>query len=185
MVGKVTIQEGQQEFNIMSKLIYKEVSLSHLGLRIATTEDFQYFIPSFEDIEEINYLYGKYIGDLLKKAEKTYQGNWLVIYDLETEVIYAIGGHNDYEPWFITSGVVKYLSYSKKKEFIQILKIQRDVLLDSYGFLTNVMWEDNKLHKHLLRQLGAIFSNNSTKAPYNEYERVIRFFIRKWGENNK
>lgn len=92
--------------------------------------------------------------------------------------VYAYGGNQGDNVWFLTSRLVSRLSKAEKLEFGLHIARYRDLMLDQFPVLWNYVWSGNKSHIRFLRLLGAKFHNEVTISPVTG-ERFQLFTISK------
>lgn len=79
--------------------------------------------------------------------------------------VYAYGGNQGDNVWFLTSRLVSRLSKDEKREFGLHIARYRDLMLDQFPVLWNYVWSGNKSHIRFLRLLGAKFHDDWTVSP--------------------
>lgn len=92
--------------------------------------------------------------------------------------VYAYGGNQGDNVWFLTSRLVSRLSKDEKREFGLHIARYRDLMLDRFPVLWNYVWSGNKSHIRFLRLLGAKFHHEVTVSPVTG-ERFQLFTISK------
>ena len=92
--------------------------------------------------------------------------------------VYAYGGNQGDNVWFVTSRLVSRLSKAEKREFGLHIARYRDLMLDQFPVLWNYVWSGNKSHIRFLRLLGAKFHPEVTISPVTG-ERFQLFTISK------
>lgn len=92
--------------------------------------------------------------------------------------VYAYGGNQGDNVWFVTSRLVSRLSKAEKREFGLHIARYRDLMLDQYGTIWNYVWSGNKSHIRFLRLLGAKFHPELIISPVTG-ERFHLFTISK------
>lgn len=92
--------------------------------------------------------------------------------------VYAYGGNQGDNVWFLTSRLVSRLSKAEKREFWHHIATYRDLMLDQFPVLWNYVWSGNKSHIRFLRLLGAKFHPEVTISPVTG-ERFQLFTISK------
>lgn len=92
--------------------------------------------------------------------------------------VYAYGGNQGDNVWFLTSRLVSRLSKDEKREFGLHITRYRDLMLDQFPVLWNYVWSGNKSHIRFLRLLGAKFHHEVTSSPVTG-ERFQLFTISK------
>ena len=92
--------------------------------------------------------------------------------------VYAYGGNQGDNVWFLTSRLVSRLSKDEKREFGLHIARYRDLMLDQFPVLWNYVWSGNKSHIRFLRLLGAKFHHEVTVSPVTG-ERFQLFTISK------
>ncbi|QDH94164.1 putative internal (core) protein [Escherichia phage vB_EcoP-Ro103C3lw] len=92
--------------------------------------------------------------------------------------VYAYGGNQGDNVWFLTSRLVSRLSKAEKREFGHHIAAYRDLMLDQFPVLWNYVWSGNKSHIRFLRLLGAKFHPEVTISPVTG-ERFQLFTISK------
>lgn len=92
--------------------------------------------------------------------------------------VYAYGGNQGDNVWFLTSRLVSRLSKAEKREFGLHIARYRDLMLDQFPVLWNYVWSGNKSHIRFLRLLGAKFHPEVTISPVTG-ERFQLFTISK------
>lgn len=92
--------------------------------------------------------------------------------------VYAYGGNQGDNVWFLTSRRVSGLSKAEKREFGHHIATYRDLMLDQFPVLWNYVWSGNKSHIRFLRLLGAKFHPEVTISPVTG-ERFQLFTISK------
>ncbi|AZS13026.1 putative internal (core) protein [Escherichia phage Ro45lw] len=79
--------------------------------------------------------------------------------------VYAYGGNQGDNVWFVTSRLVSRLTRAERREFVQRIAEYRDLRLDQYPVLWNYVWEGNSSHIRFLKILGAVFHEEWTESP--------------------
>ena len=92
--------------------------------------------------------------------------------------VFAYGGNQGDNVWFLTSGLVYKLRPKDKRGFIKRISEYRDLMLDQYGTIWNYVWSGNKSHIKFLKLLGAKFHDDWTVSPVTG-ERFQLFTISK------
>ncbi len=92
--------------------------------------------------------------------------------------VYAYGGNQGDNVWFLTSRLVSRLTKAEKREFGLHIARYRDLMLDQFPVLWNYVWSGNKSHIRFLRLLGAKFHPEVTISPVTG-ERFQLFTISK------
>ena len=92
--------------------------------------------------------------------------------------VYAYGGNQGDNVWFLTSRRVSRLAKAEKREFGHHIATYRDLMLDQFPVLWNYVWSGNKSHIRFLRLLGAKFHPEVTISPVTG-ERFQLFTISK------
>lgn len=92
--------------------------------------------------------------------------------------VYAYGGNQGDNVWFLTSSIVSRLSKAEKREFGLHISRYRDLMLDQFPVLWNYVWIGNSSHIRFLKLLGAKFHPEVTISPVTG-ERFQLFTISK------
>ena len=80
--------------------------------------------------------------------------------------IFAYGGNQGDNVWFLTTRMTERLSPEGKREFRQHIMEYRDQMLSQYPVLWNYVWEGNKSHIRFLKSIGAKFHDDKwTRSP--------------------
>lgn len=147
-------------------------------IRKATEEDVNYFLwhLSKDDVDEALANYGTYVGMTERMLAHLTESS--VVLTDSTGEVYAYGGNQGDNVWFLTSSQAFLLSSKRKREFIQRISEYRDLMLDQYGTIWNYVWSGNKSHIRFLKLLGAKFHDEWTTSPVTG-ERFQLFTISK------
>lgn len=147
-------------------------------IRKATEEDVHYFLwnLSDEDCKECMANFGSLNG-LTERMLSHLTGSSVVLTDRFGEV-YAYGGNQGDNVWFLTSHQVARLRPRAKRKFLRLISEYRDLMLDQYGTIWNYVWSGNKSHIKFLKLLGAKFHDDWTVSPVTR-ERFQLFTISK------
>lgn len=147
-------------------------------IRKATEPDVHYFLwhLSADDVNECKANYGSTVG-LSERLLKHLSPSSVVLTNGVGEV-FAYGGNQGDNVWFLTSGLVYKLRPKEKREFIKCISEYRDLMLDQYGTIWNYVWSGNKSHIKFLKLLGAKFHDEWTVSPVTG-ERFQLFTISK------
>lgn len=147
-------------------------------IRKATEPDVHYFMRhlSADDVNECKANYGSTVG-LSERLLKHLSPSSVVLTNCVGEV-FAYGGNQGDNVWFLTSGLVYKLGPKEKLEFIKRISEYRDLMLDQYGTIWNYVWSGNKSHIKFLKLLGAEFHDDWTVSPVTG-ERFQLFTISK------
>lgn len=90
--------------------------------------------------------------------------------------VYAYGGNQGDNVWFVTSRLVSRLSKAEKREFGLHIARYRDLMLDQFPVLWNYVWIGNSSHIRFLKLLGAKIHDEWITSPITG-ERFILFTI--------
>lgn len=90
--------------------------------------------------------------------------------------VYAYGGNQGDNVWFLTSRLVSRLSKDEKREFGLHIARYRDLMLDQFPVLWNYVWIGNSSHIRFLKLLGAKFHDEWITSSITG-ERFILFTI--------
>lgn len=90
--------------------------------------------------------------------------------------VYAYGGNQGDNVWFLTSRLVSRLSKAEKREFGLHIARYRDLMLDQFPVLWNYVWIGNSSHIRFLKLLGAKVHDEWIASPITG-ERFILFTI--------
>ncbi|MGX9280730.1 phage protein Gp13 family protein, partial [Pantoea ananatis] len=90
--------------------------------------------------------------------------------------VYAYGGNQGDNVWFLTSSLVSRLSKAEKREFGLHIARYRDLMLDQFPVLWNYVWIGNSSHIRFLKLLGAKVHDEWITSPITG-ERFILFTI--------
>lgn len=90
--------------------------------------------------------------------------------------VYAYGGNQGDNVWFLTSRLVSRLSKAEKREFGLHIARYRDLMLDQFPVLWNYVWIGNSSHIRFLKLLGAKVHDEWITSPITG-ERFILFTI--------
>ena len=144
-------------------------------IRKATEQDVRSFEIAIDDINEM--MAHDPLRDLKSVLLSHLTPSSVVLTNGVGEV-FAYGGNQGDNVWFLTSSLVERLRPKDKREFIQRISEYRDLMLDQYGTIWNYVWSDNKSHIRFLRLLGAKFHPEVTISPVTG-ERFQLFTISK------
>lgn len=131
-------------------------------IRKATEQDVRSFEISIDDINEL--LAHDPRRDLESVLLSHLTPSSVVLTNGVGEV-FAYGGNQGDNVWFLTSGLVYKLRPKDKREFIKRISEYRDLMLDQYGTIWNYVWSGNKSHIKFLKLLGAKFHDDWTVSP--------------------
>lgn len=92
--------------------------------------------------------------------------------------VYAYGGNQGDNVWFLTSRLVSRLSKAEKREFGLHIARYRDLMLEQFPVLWNYVWIGNSSHIRFLKLLGAKFHDDWAVSPVTG-ERFQLFTISK------
>lgn len=147
-------------------------------IRKATEEDVHYFLwhLSNDDVLECKANFGSTVG--MSERLLSHLTESSVVLTNRIGEIYAYGGNQGDNVWFLTSGQVDLLRPKGKREFIRCISEYRDLMLDQYGTIWNYVWSGNKSHIRFLKLLGAQFHDEWTVSPVTG-ERFQLFTISK------
>uniref|UniRef100_A0AAU7VF52 Internal (Core) protein n=1 Tax=Enterobacter phage vB_EclP_26 TaxID=3161160 RepID=A0AAU7VF52_9CAUD len=136
-----------------------------MHIRKATEEDVHYFLwhLSKDDTNEAIANFGSCLGMTERMLSHLTESS--VVLTDRTGEVYAYGGNQGDNVWFLTSGQVQLLDSKGRREFIQRISEYRDLMLDQYGTIWNYVWSGNKSHIKFLQLLGAKFHDEWTKSP--------------------
>lgn len=145
-------------------------------IRKATEMDVHYFRwhLSPDDVNECTANYGSTAG--LSERLLSHLTESSVVLTNRTGEVYAYGGNQGDNVWFLTSRQIAILSPKAKREFIKCISGYRDLMLDQYGTIWNYVWSGNKSHIRFLKLLGAKFHDEWTTSPVTG-EKFILFTI--------
>lgn len=90
--------------------------------------------------------------------------------------VYAYGGNQGDNVWFLTSRLVSRLSKAEKREFVLHIARYRDLMLDQFPVLWNYVWIGNSSHIRFLKLLGAKVHDEWITSPITG-DRFILFTI--------
>lgn len=147
-------------------------------IRKATEEDVQYFLwhLSNDDVLECKANFGSTAG--MSERLLSHLTESSVVLTNRAGEVYAYGGNQGDNVWFLTSCQVDLLRPKDKREFIRCISEYRDLMLDQYGTIWNYVWSGNKSHIKFLKLLGAKFHDEWTTSPVTG-ERFQLFTISK------
>lgn len=147
-------------------------------IRKATEEDVQRFLwhLSQDDVDEALANYGTYVGMTERMMSHLTESS--VVLTNRSGKVYAYGGNQGDNVWFLTSCQVDLLNHKGKRAFIRCISEYRDLMLDQYGTIWNYVWSGNKSHIKFLKLLGAKFHDEWTTSPVTG-ERFQLFTISK------
>lgn len=147
-------------------------------IRKATEEDVHYFLwhLSKDDVNESLANFGTYVG--MNERMLSHLTESSVVLTNRIGEIYAYGGNQGDNVWFLTSGQVDLLSPKGKLDFLRCISEYRDLMLDQYGTIWNYVWSGNKSHIRFLKVLGAKFHDEWAVSPVTG-ERFQLFTISK------
>lgn len=147
-------------------------------IRKATEPDVHYLLGhlSQDDVNECRANFGSTNG--LTDRMLSHLTTSSVVLTNGVGEVFAYGGNQGDNVWFLTSSLVERLRPKDKREFIQRISEYRDLMLDQYGTIWNYVWSGNKSHIRFLRLLGAKFHNEVTISPVTG-ERFQLFTISK------
>lgn len=144
-------------------------------IRKATEQD----VRSFEiAIDDINELMAHDPRRDLKSVLLSHLTPSSVVLTDALGTVYAYGGNQGDNVWFLTSSLVSRLSKAEKREFGLHIARYRDLMLDQFPVLWNYVWIGNSSHIKFLKLLGAKFHDDWTVSPVTG-ERFQLFTITK------
>lgn len=142
-------------------------------IRKATEQD----VRSFEiAIDDINELMAHDPRRDLKSVLLSHLTPSSVVLTDALGTVYAYGGNQGDNVWFLTSSLVSRLSKAEKREFGLHIARYRDLMLDQFPVLWNYVWIGNSSHIRFLKLLGAKFHDEWITSPITG-ERFILFTI--------
>lgn len=142
-------------------------------IRKATEQD----VRSFEiAIDDINELMAHDPRRDLKSVLLSHLTPSSVVLTDELGTVYAYGGNQGDNVWFLTSSLVSRLSTAEKREFGLHIARYRDLMLDQFPVLWNYVWIGNSSHIRFLKLLGAKVHDERITSPITG-ERFILFTI--------
>lgn len=144
-------------------------------IRKATEQDVRSFEIAIDDINEL--MAHDPRRDLKSVLLSHLTPSSVVLVDA-LGTVYAYGGNQGDNVWFLTSRLVSRLSKSEKREFGHHIASYRDLMLDQFPVLWNYVWSGNKSHIRFLKLLGAKFHDEWTTSPVTG-ERFQLFTISK------
>lgn len=131
-------------------------------IRKATEQD----VLSFEiAIDDINELRAHDPRRDLKSVLLSHLTQSSVVLVDAVGTVYAYGGNQGDNVWFVTSRLVSRLTKAEKREFGLHIARYRDLMLDQFPIIWNYVWSGNKSHIRFLRLLGAKFHPEVTISP--------------------
>lgn len=131
-------------------------------IRKATEQD----VRSFEiAIDDINELMAHDPRRDLKSVLLSHLTPSSVVLTDALGTVYAYGGNQGDNVWFLTSSLVSRLSKAEKREFGLHIARYRDLMLDQFPVLWNYVWIGNSSHIKFLKLLGAKFHDDWTVSP--------------------
>lgn len=131
-------------------------------IRKATEQD----VLSFEiAIDDINELMAHDPRRDLKSVLLSHLTQSSVVLADAVGTVYAYGGNQGDNVWFVTSRLVSRLTKAEKREFGLHIARYRDLMLDQFPIIWNYVWSGNKSHIRFLRLLGAKFHPEVTISP--------------------
>lgn len=142
-------------------------------IRKATEQD----VRSFEiAIDDINELAAHDPRRDLKSVLLSHLTPSSVVLTDALGTVYAYGGNQGDNVWFLTSSLVSRLSKAEKREFGLHIARYRDLMLDQFPVLWNYVWIGNSSHIRFLKLLGAKVHDEWITSPITG-ERFILFTI--------
>lgn len=142
-------------------------------IRKATEQD----VRSFEiAIDDINELMAHDPRRDLKSVLLSHLTPSSVVLTNGVGEVFAYGGNQGDNVWFLTSSLVSRLSKAEKREFGLHIARYRDLMLDQFPVLWNYVWIGNSSHIRFLKLLGAKFHDEWITSPITG-ERFILFTI--------
>lgn len=123
-------------------------------IRKATEQDVMSFEIAIDDIKELAAHDPR--RDLKSVLLSHLTQSSVVLVDV-VGTVYAYGGNQGDNVWFVTSRLVSRLTKAEKREFGLHIARYRDLMLDQFPILWNYVWSGNKSHIRFLRLLGAKF----------------------------
>lgn len=135
-------------------------------IRKATDVDVWYVAAQLtdDDLEECKANYGSLTG-LSERLKAHLSSTSVVLTDAVGEV-YAYGGNQGDNVWFLTTRMTNRLGLKGKREFRKRIIEYRDKLLEEYPVLWNYVWEGNVAHIRFLKSIGAVFHDDKwTRSP--------------------
>lgn len=142
-------------------------------IRKATEQD----VRSFEiAIDDINELMAHDPRRDLKSVLLSHLTPSSVVLTDALGTVYAYGGNQGDNVWFLTSSLVSRLSNAEKREFGLHIARYRDLMLDQFPVLWNYVWIGNSSHIRFLKLLGAKVHDEWITSPITG-ERFILFTI--------
>lgn len=142
-------------------------------IRKATEQD----VRSFEiAIDDINELMAHDPRRDLKSVLLSHLTPSSVVLTDALGTVYAYGGNQGDNVWFLTSRLVSRLSKAEKREFGLHIARYRDLMLDQFPVLWNYVWIGNSSHIRFLKLLGAKVHDEWITSPITG-ERFILFTI--------
>lgn len=142
-------------------------------IRKATEQD----VRSFEiAIDDINELMAHDPRRDLKSVLLSHLTPSSVVLTDALGTVYAYGGNQGDNVWFLTSSLVSRLSKAEKREFGLHIARYRDLMLDQFPVLWNYVWIGNSSHIRFLKLLGAKVHDEWITSPITG-ERFILFTI--------
>ncbi len=142
-------------------------------IRKATEQD----VLSFEiAIDDVNELMANDPRRDLKSVLLSHLTPSSVVLTDALGTVYAYGGNQGDNVWFLTSRLVSRLSKAEKREFGLHIARYRDLMLDQFPVLWNYVWIGNSSHIKFLKLLGAKVHDEWITSPITG-ERFILFTI--------
>lgn len=135
-------------------------------IREATEVDVWYVASQLtdDDLEECKAAYGTCDG--LHERLQAHLTSTSVVLTNAVGGIYAYGGNQGDNVWFLTTLMTERLTPQGKREFRQRIMEYRDRMLVKYPVLWNYVWEGNKSHIRFLKSIGAKFHDDKwTRSP--------------------
>lgn len=142
-------------------------------IRKATEQDVRSFEISIDDINEL--MANDPRRDLKSVLLSHLTPSSVVLTDA-LGTVYAYGGNQGDNVWFLTSSLVSRLSKAEKREFGLHIARYRDLMLDQFPVLWNYVWIGNSSHIRFLKLLGAKVHDEWITSPITG-ERFILFTI--------
>lgn len=135
-------------------------------IRKATDVDVWYAAAQLtdDDLEECKANYGTIEG-LTERLQAHLTSSSVVLTNALGE-IYAYGGNQGDNVWFLTTRMTERLPPKGKREFRERIMEYRDKMLEDYPVLWNYVWEGNTSHIRFLKSIGAKFHDDKwTRSP--------------------
>lgn len=135
-------------------------------IRKATEVDVWYASAQLtdDDLEECKANYGTCEG--IHERLQAHLAPTSVVLTNAVGEIFAYGGNQGDNVWFLTTRMTERLTPKGKKEFRKQIMEYRDQMLAQYPMLWNYVWEGNKSHIRFLKSIGAVFHDDKwTRSP--------------------